>query len=60
MTNLLIVVLIGLHVIGIAALFALYGILADMLHTHRVLRGQVQLLETTQAALVALLLKDDD
>lgn len=60
MTALLLVVLIGLHVVSISALFALYGIMSDLLHQSRVHRGQTQLLESTQAALVALLLKDDD
>lgn len=60
MIALLLVVLIALHIIGIAAMFALYGVMADLLHQSRVHRGQTQLLESTQAALVALLLKDDD
>lgn len=59
MTTLLLIVLIGLGAINLAASFALYGVIADLLHQGRVLRGQIQLLESTQAALVALLLKDD-
>lgn len=60
MSAILLIVLIGLHCVGIAALLALYGLMSDLIHNWRVLRGSVQLLESTQAALVSLLLKDDD